>query len=188
MKDNLKLILLIVIWAVVWGFFNLSGVIYYSNFVIASCYFFVFGLVLLFLYKKEISLIIKPRRVLIFITIVFMICVSFLVFVLILDSRYGFFISKALDILFQQLWVLSLLGLLIKNKQEKLFGLIFILIHIPIFFVFPTSLGLLVIFASAVASFIFPLIILRGPGGYIHSYFTHYFFYIVAGLFLPLGN
>lgn len=97
-------------------------------------------------------------------------------------------LSKFFDILFQQVFILALIKELYnlhlsKKEITLIFTIVFTALHIPL--VFSLKLyGLLFIFPSAAAGFIFAYLILNKKIGLFYSFAVHLFFYFVLGLIL----
>lgn len=100
-------------------------------------------------------------------------------------------LSKFFDILFQQVFILALIKELYNLHLSKkeiilIFTLAFTALHIPLIFSLKLY-GLLFIFPSAAAGFIFAYLILNKKAGLFYSFGVHLVFYFILGLILRAG-
>lgn len=113
----------------------------------------------------------------------------------ILDTKLTFplfyvqtWLSKFFDILFQQVFILAIIKELYNLHLSKkeimwIFTLAFTALHLPL--VLSLKLyGLLFIFPSAAAGFIFAYLILNKKAGLFYSFAVHLSFYYILGLIL----
>jgi len=184
---------------------------YQSNYFILIFYFLVMTILSIFIFKSEV-LILKEVKIfnyhlMIILCLFIVLTIYFGLQIPITDGKilnikksgflyplltYQTALSKAFDIIFQQTLILILLRNLTNfynNKINviKIFGTIFFIIHIPLFFTMSYT-ALLFIIPSMIAGFIFSYLIIYFKNGIIYSVSTHMVFYIIIGCILRSFN
>ena len=109
--------------------------------------------------------------------------------------RYEYVLSKSFDILFQQLafsmCVYNLIDAKIKLLNiQIIMSLILLSFHIFTLFTLPQFVSIGFIISSALAGWIWPIILTKSKHGIIYNYILHWTFYIIAALlfnFLVIG-
>lgn len=104
-----------------------------------------------------------------------------------LSMQYRYLAPKTFELLFQQLIIVALTlrlaatGLPLTGIVLAFLG-IFALLHLPMLLLVGTQMGMAYNLASATLAAVFPLLILRVPGGVVYSYAAHWMFYTLAAL------
>ncbi len=209
MIDNI--IIWIILWSLGWlGFLllNRKGIDYINKFYISMIYFLSLSILVLAIYWKDFSELVKIEFSIIpFLFVPLLLIINILtynyirnnltkpsklinenpqLFFLKLDNKY--LASKFFEILFQQILIVLLIIWLSKLEFSILgiivyFTVLFGLGHLYLIYSIGKLFGTIFTIASIFSAIIFPILIVYVPWGFIYSYFIHWMFYISAGLF-----
>lgn len=108
-------------------------------------------------------------------------------FIITLNPRYT--ISKYVEIFFQQILIITLVLLLYNSGLNLMqtifwFALIFGLLHFPLVVLMDRFFGGFYFTGSVLSALILPPLIILNEYGFLYSYLTHLFFYLIGGVAL----
>ena len=99
------------------------------------------------------------------------------------ETSKNIFASKTAEIIFQQVMIWALAGMLLESSMGGdfvgLFTVIFFIIHIPLLFVLSMKKGTAFVVASIVGGLVFGFCIVYIPGGWLFALALHIAFYAV---------
>lgn len=201
-----QIIVWIFCWVVIKGIFyafSNRGYLYIQQYKAITLYFTFSSLIVYWLFQKDIQffmLSVSSQDVLLLLIFFLSITSIYLISPLLftkkqltsnalaltkMDLRYLF--AKSFEIVFQQLLILALVGMLKQLRVDDLviymtFSLLFGLLHLPLMKIRGKHFGLYFSCAACISGFFFPYLILHFSSGYIYSYMLHWGFYIVTGM------
>ena len=203
------IVLWLVIWGFVFGFFFLgmrqNGVGFVTAPIAVSFYFIIISALVLGVFRGHLHPYVRKFTIIPFIFLLIVFILSTIIYYVIplyftspppeivnnpvlnfTELAFPFLVSKGFEILFQQIMIIVLISLLyelkIKFKQMMiLIPVIFVLGHIGFFFIGYTLEGLFYAFWALVGIPIFIYLIEKVNYGFVYSYMIHYFFYVLAG-------
>lgn len=178
-----------------------KGITYHNKFYILTIYNIFASLFCIYLLRDELGLFVRPldqiHRIILFLTIIIFFVLGGLVngleiprtiinkyphtFIFNFDHRY--MITKISDVLFQQVFVLSLLSFIRKSgantkEQGILFGLIFFVLHFAMLLM-AGKIAFFHISLSLIGSVIFAFLILSFKYGFVYAFIYHLLGYLV---------
>ncbi len=208
MKIFQEILFFLLIQIIGWsGFFILRsyGINYIDNYIITILYFSLVCSLLIYLLKIEFKkYFFIPNKIQIFSLSVFFIVSSIIyyyfgnnpkliplnlihpeVYLLTLDFKY--FLTKSLEILFQQLTFLFVILLLFeKLKSIKVVTIILVILlqltHLFNFIYMPFKFAMIFQIGALFGSLIFPYLILKNKDGFVYTYILHWGFYLLVDL------
>lgn len=200
------IIIFLLIQIIGWGLFLFlrnNNINYIDNFLITAGYFLALSVSLLLLFKERIKkYLTKPSWKQIFLIIGFFTITSIIYWALgyapktqiisdsipkivyLMSFDHRFILTKSSEILFQQASVLVFIALLREKFKEKndlivILLTIFPTIHLVNFFYIPFLFSTFFFIGAALASFIFPYIIIDRKNGIIYTYLLHCLYYLI---------
>lgn len=199
----------IIIWFLGMGFYNIfltkRGFNLVDGWPIVTVYYLIFTLIAYIFFKDNLNYInLQNLRISSFIILSFIILATALYSlipkykkvpiktikanptsqVIKLDKRY--LVSKSAEILFQQIMIWSLLGLMLANNIPTIhipivFGLFFGLCHVPIIITANEPASYMFLIGSFLGGFMFANILLYSKQSIVLSYVFHWSFYLIFG-------
>lgn len=179
---------------------------YTQGYIIASGYFFIASLLVIYHYHNYFKLLVQPIEAMPWVILIGLFVLNPLTywfarkklkrptdFIYRNDSQnfikldYRYLVSKTFEILFQQTCIIVLVSLLAQAGLSLLaimflFFLLFGASHLPLFLTGNWIWATYYIVFSALSGFIFPPLILKLSSGFIYSFIIHWLFYTLAGV------